>query len=135
MAVSEVANATPAARTCGAASWKRKPDNATAVMFVELPSGMVRLVWSCAVKRAVPAAGRMTWNVAVPPISTDGAGSTAVPAVEVRRMTSEAAPTVYHAASQARTTTSNGTPVTWASGVPVLPDTVPGAATSPGSNT
>ena len=69
----------------------------------------------------------------VPAPSWAGAGSVALASEHRILIASVTVVTVFHDESHARTVMSNGTPVVWGRGVPVLPLVVPGAAVSPGS--
>ena len=71
----------------------------------------------------------------VPETSCAGAGRVALASVASIEMEFELVVITFQLASHAFTVTVNGVPVIWARGVPDLPDAVPGAAVSPGSNT
>ena len=95
---------------------------------------MVPSVTSVAVIVQLPVEFRVTVKVAVPDASAASAGNVAVPSVLVMLTVSVEA-TTFHTASTALTVMLNGTPDDCTVGVPVLPETVFGAAVSPGSNT
>jgi len=92
-------------------------------------------VSSCAKIVNVPAAFSVIVNVFVPLTSCAGAGRVALASVASIEIEFELVVTTVQVLSHAFTVTVNGMPATWARGVPVLPDPVPGAAVSPGSKT
>src|SRR5512138_2657934 len=114
---------------------KTKWSRIRTVTAEELAGGIVLSVWSCAPTVNVPAAFSVIENVLVPFTSCAGEGSVALTSVASIRIAFEIVVTTFQVLSQAFTVTVNGLPATWARGVPDLPDAVPGAAVSPGSNT
>src|ERR1043166_7029600 len=90
-------------------------------------------VLSAAVTVAVPAVFRVTLKVFVPATNAALAGNVALLSEEVIPIVSVAL-TRFQLASTALTVTLKAVPAVCAKGVPVLPEGVPGAAVSPGSN-
>src|SRR5260370_2713811 len=95
---------------------------------------LVLSVISLAVTVAVPAVFRVTLKDLVPPAKAAFEGSTAFASLEVSLTVSAIVLTTFQFESTAFTVTLNAVPAVWASGVPVLPLVVPGAALSPGTS-
>src|ERR1044071_399605 len=95
---------------------------------------LLGLVISLAVNVALPTVLRVTLKVFVPETNTALAGNVAVPAEEVMPTLSEMVSTTFQLASTAFTVTLKGVPAACGLGVPVLPETVPGAAASPATS-
>src|ERR1041385_4479060 len=76
----------------------------------------------------------VTLKVCVPPLKTALPGIVALPSVEVNPTVSLAELTGFQFASTALTVTLKGAPAARSAGVPVFPETVPGAAISPGTS-
>src|SRR5262245_42519789 len=89
---------------------------------------------SDAVRVASPAVRSVTEKFLAPAIKAAFAGKEAFASVEVRPTVSVALVTTLKKPSTACTVTLNAPPAVWATGVPVLPEAVAGAADSPGTN-
>src|SRR5262249_32122490 len=117
----------PGARICNLANAPALTVIAGLVLAVLLPS-----LASEAVSVRLPAVLRMTLRFMVPPTKAVLTGRTALASEEVSPTVSVTFVTRFQLTSTARTVTVNAAPAARAVGVPVLPDTVPGAAASPG---
>jgi hypothetical protein len=91
--------------------------------------------WSVAVTVADPAVLKVTEKVPVPAVSAAFAGNVALASVLVTATVGVAVVTTFQFASTAFTVTVTADPAVCAVLDPVFPDTVPGAAVSPGSST
>src|ERR1041384_1229146 len=91
------------------------------------------LVMSLAVTVALPKVLRVTLKLFVPATSAALAGKLALASEELIPAESVAVFTRFQFASTAFTVTLKAVPAFWATGVPVLPATEPGAAVSPGA--
>ena len=120
----------PGSSTCSFAKAPRFTVMAGLVFAVLVPSST-----SVAVTVRVPPAVRnVTLNTWVPPTKAALGGKVALGSVVVMPTVSPMAPTRFQLASTAFTVTLKGVPAVRAVGVPVLPEVVPGAAVSPGTN-
>src|SRR5262249_35315633 len=102
---------------------------------VLVPSGIVTSDWSWAEMLKLPSAFRITRKVPEPLTSCAAAGSDALASVLRILIVWVIEVTRVQVASHALTVTRKGIPAVWGDGAPVLPEGVPGAADSPGSNT
>ena len=101
----------------------------------DVASGTVGSDWSVAETVYYPAALNVTLTVTSPANSEVGEGSDAPVSDDVRSTILVTVTSVFQVASHARTVTVNGIPTVCATGIPVLPVGVPGAADSPGNST
>ena len=100
------------------------------VLAVLLPS-----VTSVAVTVWLPPVMRVTLEVCVPLANAPLGGPAMAGSLEVKLTVSVTVLTKFQKASTALTVTLKAIPAVWAFGVPVLPELVPGAVVSPGTNT
>src|SRR5512140_3123219 len=91
-------------------------------------------VWSVADRVCVPTVPSLTLSWSAPLSSVPLSGVFAAGSVEVRRTASEVG-TGFHHVSVPYTLTLNGRPAPCVAAVPVLPATLPGSGTSPGTTT
>ena len=121
----------PGRRTC---SLVAAPAFTVTAVLVDAVNGD-EPAWSVAVNVGVPAAFTVTGKVPVPDESAAAAGSMAVTDVDVIATSGVADDTTFQWSSTAFTLIEIESPAVAAVGVPVFPDTVPGAAVSPGIST